>query len=196
MGRSRGRRRDRNLRLSAECRAQCGARSHHPEIRTWAQIKSWLLTWLHHVDAPRSTQVYKGVDGNPNNQAVSAWGHSLWKGWNRNHHTLNPCPHQHTCSTGLHSSPIYALWFLSQLCPWIYISFHTVCHKTQLEYWEEAAEPRVQTYRKLLGDSVLLIHTSLHLMSALLCETSPHRGFRFHVSSLSVHLGMAQGSAL
>ena len=38
-------------RLHAACRAWCEARSHHPEIMTWAKTKNWMLNWLSHLGA-------------------------------------------------------------------------------------------------------------------------------------------------
>lgn len=39
-------------RLHTKCRAGYGVWSYDPEIMTWAQIKSWMLTGLSHTDAP------------------------------------------------------------------------------------------------------------------------------------------------
>ena len=52
-GRGRGKRREKILgRLCAEHRAWCGAWSHNHKIRTWAKIKSRMLSWLSHQRAP------------------------------------------------------------------------------------------------------------------------------------------------
>ena len=51
--RERERERERILsRPHAQCRAQCGARSHHPEIMTRAKINSMMLNRLSHPGAP------------------------------------------------------------------------------------------------------------------------------------------------
>ena len=42
-------------RLCAEHGAQCGTWPHDPEIRTWAEIKSWTLNQLSHPGAPHSS---------------------------------------------------------------------------------------------------------------------------------------------
>ena len=39
-------------RLLTEKEAQCGAWSQHPEIMTWAEIKSQILNWFSHPGAP------------------------------------------------------------------------------------------------------------------------------------------------
>lgn len=52
-GREAEREGERNFRrLCTNCRAQRGAQSHDPKIRTWAETKSWTLNWLRHPGAP------------------------------------------------------------------------------------------------------------------------------------------------
>ena len=51
-GKGRGRRRERIFRLPAECGAWHRARSHDPEIMTWAEIKSWMLNQFSHPGTP------------------------------------------------------------------------------------------------------------------------------------------------
>lgn len=52
-GRSRGRGREKiSSRFPTERRACLRTQSHHPEIMTWAKVKSWRLNQLSHTDAP------------------------------------------------------------------------------------------------------------------------------------------------
>ena len=39
-------------RLHTQCGAQCGTWTHDTEIKTWAEIESWMLNWLSHPGAP------------------------------------------------------------------------------------------------------------------------------------------------
>ena len=52
-------------RLCAECRAQCGALSHDPEIIIWAKIKSWTLNQLSHPGASCLNFLLQAVTEDP-----------------------------------------------------------------------------------------------------------------------------------
>ena len=46
------RERESQAKIHTQCRAQCWAPSHDPEIMTWTEIKNLTLNWLSHLGAP------------------------------------------------------------------------------------------------------------------------------------------------